>query len=221
MELYDVMRTTFAAREFTDDPLPDEVLYRILDNARFSPSGGNRQGAHVVVVRDDLAKQRIAELGEPTVRRYVAQKSAGEMPWNPVHPTTVPQAVIDSTPVPASFVEPIRTAPAVLVVSVDLTAVAAIDQDLDRVGVVSGASVYPLVWNILLAARQEGFGGTITSMAVLQEPAVRELLGLPQTHAVAAVVPIGKPVRQLTRLRRQPVEEFVTVDRFDGPPLHS
>ena len=48
MELYDVMRTTFAVREFTDDPLPDPVLYRILDNARFAPSGGNRQGTHIV-----------------------------------------------------------------------------------------------------------------------------------------------------------------------------
>ena len=52
MELYDVMRTTFAAREFADDPLPDPVLYRILDNARFAPSGGNRQGTHIVAVRD-------------------------------------------------------------------------------------------------------------------------------------------------------------------------
>ncbi len=43
MELYDVMRTTFACREFEPDPVPEEVLYRILDNARFAPSGGNRQ----------------------------------------------------------------------------------------------------------------------------------------------------------------------------------
>jgi nitroreductase len=43
MELYDVMRTTFAAREFADDPLPDATLVKILDNARFAPSGGNRQ----------------------------------------------------------------------------------------------------------------------------------------------------------------------------------
>jgi nitroreductase len=51
VDIYDVMRTTFAAREYTDDPLPDDVLERILDNARFAPSGGNRQGAHVVVIR--------------------------------------------------------------------------------------------------------------------------------------------------------------------------
>ncbi|MXP22747.1 nitroreductase [Gordonia sp. HNM0687] len=217
MELYDIMRTTFAARQFTDDPLPDEVLWRILDNARFAPSGGNRQGAHIVVVRDADTKQRLSELGEPTVRRYVAQRNAGENPWNPVAPSAVPQDVIDSTAVPGSFVEPIRRAPVVLVVSVDLGRVAAVDQYLDRVGLVSGASVYPLIWNILMGARAEGFGGNITSMAIAQEPAVRELLGLPADHAVAAVVPIGKPVKQLTKLRRQPVEDFVTIDRYDGP----
>ncbi|MEE4024197.1 nitroreductase family protein [Gordonia sp. PKS22-38] len=219
MELYDVMRTTFAAREFTDDPLPDDTLRRILDNARFAPSGGNRQAAHIVVVRDPDTKRRLAALGESTVRRYVAQRVAGENPWNPVIPTAVPDQVIEATAVPDSFVEPIRTAPAVLVVSVDMRRVAAVDQYLDRVGLVSGASVYPLVWNILLGARAEGFGGTITSMAVAQEPAVRELVHLPAEHAVAAVIPIGKPVKQLTRLRRQPVDDFVTVDSFDGAAL--
>ena len=84
--------------------------------------------------------------------------------------------------------------PVVLVVCVDLRAVAALDKDLDRVGVVAGASVYPLVWNILLAARNEGFGGTITTMAVAEEPALKELLGIPEPYAVAAVVPLGKPV---------------------------
>ena len=108
------------------------------------------------------------------------------------------------------------TAAVVVVVCVDLGVVAATDQDLDRVGVVSGASVYPLVWNMLLAARNEGFGGTITTMAVAQEPAVKELLGIPEEYAVAAVVPLGKPVKQPTKLRRQPVEEFVTWQRFDG-----
>ena len=93
------------------------------------------------------------------------------------------------------------------------------DQHLDRFGVVSGASVYPLVWNILLAARNEGYGGTLTTMAVPEEVQIRDLLGIPDTHAVAALVPLGKPTRQLSKLRRRPVEEFTTRDRFEGPPL--
>jgi nitroreductase len=219
MDLYDVMRTTFAAREFTDDPVPDDVLWRIFDNARFAPSGGNRQGAHITVVRDQDVRRRLAELGKVVARRYFAQLQAGESPWNSIHPSAVPQDVIDKTEIPDSFVTPIAKAPVVLIFSVDLTVVAAIDQDLDRVGLASGASVYPLVWNILLAARNEGYGGTLTTMAIAAEDRVRELVGIPDLHAVAAIVPLGKPVRQLTKLRRRPVEEFVTDGRFDGPPL--
>jgi nitroreductase len=216
MELYDVMRTTFAARDFTDDPLPDEVLWRIFDNARFAPSGGNRQGAHITVVRDVDVRRRLGELSAPAARRYIAQLAAGESPWNPVHPTGVPQNVIDNTEVPENFVAPFRKAPVVLVISVDLSVVAAIDQELDRIGIAAGASIYPLVWNVLLAARNEGYGGTITTMSIAQEPQVRALLDIPETHAVAAIVPLGKPTRQLTKLRRQPVERFVTCERFGG-----
>src|SRR5258708_4788322 len=91
--------------------------------------------------------------------------------------------------------------------------------NLDRIGLVSGASVYPLVWNILLGARNEGYGGNLTSMAIPQEAQVRQLLGLPDTHALAALVPLGRPTRQLTKLRRSTVEETVSHQRFDGTPL--
>lgn len=218
MELYDVMRTTAAVREFTDDPLPDETLHRILDQARFAPSGGNRQGTHVIVVRDQETRARLAELNLPAARRYLAQITAGQSPWNPLEPPTPTAEEIADTPVPGRFTEPVLTAAAVLVVCVDLGVVAAMDQDLDRVGLVGGASVYPLVWNVLLAARNEGFGGTITTMAVAQEGAVRELLGIPEQYAVAAVLPLGKPAKQVTRLSRRPVEEFVTRERFGGAP---
>lgn len=219
MELYEAMRTTHAVRDFTDDPLPDEVLARILDNARFAPSGGNRQGAHVVVVRSQETRERLVELSATGVRRYIAQQRAGEMPWNTVHPSALSDEEIAATRVPPGMVEPLRNAAVVLVFLVDLGLVASMDSELDRVGVVSGASVYPLVWNTLLAARNEGFGGVLTTMAVAEEPALLELLGAPEGYAVAAVVPIGKPVKQLTRLRRQPVEEFVTLETFSGTPL--
>ena len=113
----------------------------------------------------------------------------------------------------------LRRAPVVLVVCVDLRLVAALDKELDRNGVVAGASVYPLVWNVLLAARNEGFGGTITTMAIAEEPALKRLLGIPEPFAVAAVVPLGKPVRQLKRLRRVPVAEMTHYGHWNGGPL--
>ena len=219
MELYEVMRTAFSAREFTDQPVSDEVLGRILENARFAPSGGNRQGWHVIVVREQATKDAISELTHAPARRYAAQIAAGESPWNAIIPTKVTAEQIAATPVSPTLSEPVRRAPVVLVVCVNLEVVASLDYLLPRVGIVSGASVYPLAWNILLAARNEGMGGTLTTMPVAEEPKLRAVLGMPEHVAVCAVMPMGYPVRRLTKLRRKPVSSFVTRERWDGDPF--
>ena len=85
-----------------------------------------------------------------------------------------------------------------------------VDKGLERIGVVTGASVYPFVWNILMAARNEGLGGVITTAIVPEEESVREILDLPKNHAIAAMIPIGKPVKQLSQLTRRNVEDFTT-----------
>ncbi|MDT5258569.1 MAG: hypothetical protein QOD10_3649 [Mycobacterium sp.] len=219
MELYDVMRSTPAVREFTDDPLPDDVLTRILDNARFAPSGGNRQGVRVVVVRDKDTRAALADLTLPVARRYAAQLANGESPWNPLQPPGVDAATIAATEALPQMSAPLRDAPVLLVICLDLGVVAATDQDLDRIAVIPGASVYPFVWNVLLAARNEGYGGVLNTAVVAEEPRAKGLLGVPDSYAIAAVVPLGKPVRQVTKLRRRPVSEFVTRERFDGAPF--
>jgi nitroreductase len=219
VDLYEVMRTTAAVRDYTGDPLPDDVLERILDNARFAPSGGNRQGTRIVVIRDRGTREALVELSIAGARRYIAQLQNGESPWNPLHKPGPTAAQIAATDVPPQFTAPFRDAAVVLAVFVNLEVVAAMDQDLDRIGVISGASVYPLVWNVLLAARNEGYGGTISTMAVAEEPRVRELLGVPESFALAAVLPLGKPRKQLTKLRRASVAELATRERFDGAPF--
>lgn len=219
MELDDVMRTTFSAREYTGEPVPDEVIHDVLDVARFAPSGGNRQGNRVIVVRDQETRDRIAKIAERPARIYAAQSAAGESPWNTIVPSRVTARTIEETPPLGILVETYRAASVVLVFAVDLRVVASMDKDLSRVGVVSGASIYPFVWNTLLAARQAGFGGTITTVPVADEPAVKELLNIPPEYAVSALVPLGKPVRQLTKLRRKPVAEIATRGAFDGEPF--
>lgn len=216
MELYEAMRTTFACRDYTDDHVPDAVLYEMIENARFSPSGGNRQGNRVIIVRDMTTRERLAELTVPVAKRYRAQIDAGENPWSAHTPSKVTPEQIEATAAPAMLTEPLIRSSAVLVVCVDLKVVAATDQYLDRVGVIGGASIYPFVWSMLLAARQNGFGGTITTLPVAHEPEIKGLLNIPADHAVCAVVPIGRPVKQLTKLKRRPVEEIATRERFDG-----
>lgn len=219
MELYDVMRTTFAAREFTDEPVPDAALRKILENARFAPSGGNRQGWKVIVVRDENTRRQLVPLIEPTLQRYLAQVAAGEAPWNTIDETSVDDATVAATPVSHAFIERLTQAPVLLLVFVDLSVVASFDRHLDRVGVISGASIYPFVWNILLAARNEGYGGTLTTFVGGQEPELFDLLGVPSEMAFAAMIPLGRPVKQLTKLKRHAVDDFALLERWEGEKL--
>ena len=219
MELNAVMRTTFAARDYTGEDLPDNLIYDLIENARFAPSGGNRQGNRVIVVRSQETRNALSKLAEPAAKRYVAQIKAGESPWNAVTRTSVTSEEIEATPAAPPLINSFKEASVVLVFVVDLRVVASMDQDLDRIGVISGASIYPFVWNVLLGARQSGFGGTITTLAAAREGDVQTLLNIPKEFAVAAVVPLGKPVKQLSKLKRNSVEEIASMEFFDGKPL--
>jgi nitroreductase len=213
------MRTTFAAREYSDDPIPDELLYELIDHARFAPSGGNRQAGRIIVVRDTSVQHRLADMTLPVAQRYTAQVLAGETPFSVTTPTALTDEQIAATDPLPQLTMHIREAPVLLVVCADLSALAALDKDLDRIGMAVGASIYPLVWNILLAARARGYGGTFTTLSLAVEPQVKALLDIPGEWAVATLVPMGKPVRQLTKLKRRAVEEFVVRERFDGEPF--
>jgi len=218
-DLAHVMRTTFACRSFTDEQLPDHELATILELARFAPSGGNRQGWHVVVLRDQPTKERVVELSIPAIELYVAQRNAGENPWNTIDPSAVDPASVD---VPASAIawyRDLAQAPVLLLVGVDLKVVASADSKLDRIGVISGASIYPFAHNILLAATDRGWGGALTTFVGAAEPEIQALLGMPEHVAVAAMIPLGRPRKALTKLTRKRVDAFTHVGSWAGPPL--
>lgn len=217
MELSEVMRTTFSCREWTDQPVSDETLHAILDMARFAPNGGNRQGWRVIVVKDLAIRQAFIPLVKPATNVYVAQVAAGEAPWNTIVASSIDIETERDTDKPFPGLAEMVGAPAVLVITVDLSVVASFDSGLDRVGVISGASIYPFAWNILLAARSFGVAGVLTTYLASCEKECQQLLGVPEHHAIAAMIPLGYPVKQLTKLRRKAVEEFTTIDRADGP----
>ena len=219
MELYEVMRTTFAAREFTDQPVSDGTIAKILEEARFAPSGGNRQGWKVLVVREDSSRAVLRELIAPQMQRYVAQVKAGEAPLSTINTSRVSDEEVAATQVPERMLDNLTGAPVLLLVFVDLSVVASFDRHLDRVGVISGASIYPFVWNILLAARHEGLGGTLTTFAAGAETDVKAHFGVPDEMALAAMIPMGQPVKQLTKLTRKPVADFVRKEHWHGETL--
>lgn len=218
------MRTTPATRVFTDDPVPDEVLHRMLDHARFAPNGGNRQGWTVIVLKDPDTRRRVRELYQLGWREYTAHVREGLVPFAATDRGRWPGPAVDldaarATPAPQEFADHLEHVPALLLVVAEFAALATVDNGLDRQSIVGGGSVYPFCHNLLLAARNEGLGGVLTTAVARQEPALRELLGIPEGHGVAALLALGRPVTVLTRLRRAAVEEFTVVDRFDGPPF--
>lgn len=216
MDLREVMRTTPSVRAFTNEPVSDETLHGILDVARFAPNGGNRQGWRVIVLRDPQTRRRIRDLYVLGWREYMAYNRLGHVPFNPTAPH-IDLAEARNTPAPLPFADHLDEVPVLLVLTAELSALACTDAGLGRQSIVGGASIYPFAHNVLLAARDVGLGGVITTVLARQEPAAKELLRIPDGHVVAALIALGNPVKQLTKLRRDPVETFTTVDRFDGP----
>src|SRR5438034_11268345 len=122
MDLDEAMRTTFSAREFTADPLPDAALADILDRARFAPSGGNRQGWKVIVVRDNATREALARLTEPAATRYIAQRKNGENQWNTIDPPREAATSTERNEPLMRLIAPGLAPPVRLLICVDLMA---------------------------------------------------------------------------------------------------
>lgn len=214
MDLIEGLRTNPAIRDFTDEPVEDSAIAELLDVARFAPSGGNRQPWHVAVVQDRQLRQQLADLCWPVWQEYMEIGATGATPFAVAGPQPEPASL---DPVPNPVLSGLVDAPVVLVLAADLRSIAMMDGNLDRPTITGGASVYPFAHTLLLAARDRGLGGVLTTFLARAEPAARPLLGLPDDWAIAAMLAIGHPVRRPTKLTRKPVSEFATVDRFDGP----
>ena len=215
MELREAIRTTGSVREFRGESVSDALVAGILDDARFAPSGGNRQPWRVALVKDVAIRRQLATLMQPVWNEYVAASRAGVVPFNAV--AYSPPA--DAPPAYNVLLDRIERIPVVLAVAADLRRIVATDAELDRAAVVPGASVYPFCWNLLLAARERGVGGVLTTFLSRAEPEAAPLLRLPAHHALAATIFLGYPIHQPTRLTRAPVEQFASIDTFEGVPL--
>ena len=193
---------------------------------RFAGSGGNRQGWHVTVIESPDARAEITRLSRLGFLEYAAQVAKGLVPFSPDddgkwHGPPVDLAAARAQSIDNPFLDVLERAPVLLLVSVDLRTLAITDIDADHVSIIGGVSIYPFVQNILLAARDEGLGGVLTTFVCRAEAEVRSSFALPPAHTIAALVVLGHPKKHPTKLKRKPVEQFATVDRFDGAPLRA
>jgi len=224
MELREAMRTTPATRTFRDEEVTDETLWQVLDAARFAPSGGNRQPWRVIVVKDPQARGAVRDHYVLGWREYLAHVAQSRVPFAPDEHGSWDGPAVDldaarAVERPDEFADNLDVAPVVMLVCADLPALAVTDNGLGRQSIVGGGSVYPFGHNILLAARDLGLGGVMTTVICREEAALKELFAIPERFAVAGLVVLGYPARSVTRLRRRQVEEFTWLDRFDGEPF--
>ena len=207
MELTESMRTNGTCRFYKTDEVSDDVLARTLEAARWGPSGGNRQPLRFIVVRDQEQKRALKDLYMPIWNKYLEgiNTGANRVGGRP--------KIIDDADYFANHLDEI---PILLVVCARLADVHPTDNELDRLSIVGGASVYPAVQNVLLAAREAGLGTALTTLLCVVEPQVKELLRIPEDVSTAAMVTMGWPVNSFPKkLTRRPLSEFAFTDHYD------
>ncbi len=216
MELYDAMRCAPTTRRFTSEPVAPEVLRRVLENARFAPSGGNRQAWRVLAVRDAETRLALRELYLPHWRAYMQQTGGAAILADPGDFDARRVRMLRRAD---EFAERLHEVPLHLVVLASLGDLAIVDAGLERPSIVGGASIYPFVQNVLLGFRSEGLGCALTTILAPAESQVRELLAIPEGLAIAAYVVVGHRADPWPeRLARHRVEEFAFAERY-GEPL--
>jgi nitroreductase len=216
MDLYEAMRCAPTSRRFKPDPVPAEVLHRVLDSARFAPSGGNRQGWRVIAVTDPERRAALRDLYLPHWRAYLEQTGAARML---AEPDGIDAPRVRMIRRADDYANGLNRVPLHLLVGVRLEDLAVTDAQLPRQSIVGGASVYPFVQNVLLGLRAEGLGAALTTLLVPAEAEVRRLLEIPQEIALAAHIGVGYRADPWpSRLARREVEEFAFSERY-GEPL--
>jgi nitroreductase len=216
VDLLDAMRCAPTTRRFTEDPVAPEAIASALDAARFAPSGGNRQGWRVVVVRDPATRAALAELYQPQWRAYMDLTGGSAVLADPAaHQDLRARMIVRADEYAANL----ASVPVHMVVGVRLGDLAVTDAKLERPSIVGGASIYPFVQNLLLALRDQGLGAAMTTLLVPAETEVKRLLAIPDDIAIGAHIGVGHRADEWPkRLARRPVEEFAFAERF-GEPL--
>ncbi len=169
-ELERIMLRQRAIRLFTDEPVDDALIERLIHAATFAPSGGNTQPWSFIVVRDRETKGALGKVFDELGKQLYGDNAPERTPWEDV--------------------------PALIVCCCEAGHDGA------------GASIFPLVQNLLLAIQGSGLGSVLTTRWKRREDEYRPLLGLPEKIEAHAILPVGWPARKYGRGKRKPVAEI-------------
>lgn len=212
INVYEAMSTLRAVRRLRPDPIPDEVLHRVLQAAVWAPTGGNKQPWRIIAVRDPQKRQALQQLYQPAWKKFSVAYSKG-IESLPDNEREKQQRTLKASD---TLADNFHLSPVILMFFFNPSLMAITDSDLGRPSIVGGGSVYPAVQNTLLACRAEGLGCTITTLLCLREKEVKQLLDIPEDWYTCAAVPIGYPVgRGHGPITRQSVENMAYLDTWE------
>ena len=210
-DIYEMMSTLRAVRRLRPDPIPDDVMDRVLQAATWAPTGGNMQPWRVIVVTSSERKQALADIYKPAWYRYAKgyDKRIEQLPEDEAEKARRNRIAGDY------LADHLHEAPTILMFVADPQMMAITDAKLDRVSMVGGGSVYTAVQNAMLAARTEGLGCVLTTLHCLAEEEVKEALQIPEGWATLAMVPLGYPIGAgHGTITRQPIQALAFDDAF-------
>ncbi len=209
--VYEAMSTLRAVRRLKTDPIPTDVLNRVLQAAAWAPTGGNAQPWRIVLVTDPAPKKQLGELYAGSWKNFAKGYEARLTGLPEADRAREARTLAAANHLGDHFGE----APAIAIFCFNPKFMAITDAKLDRVSVVGGGSVYTAVQNLMLACRAEGLGCVLTTLLCEHEEKVREILAIPQPWGTAAAVPMGYPIAKgHGPIRRQSPERLVYANRW-------
>ncbi len=211
LSVFEAMHTCRAIRYLKADPVPDELIRKILDAAIRAPSGSNRQSWHFLVIKDAATRKMLQEHYKRAFDAYLAM-TGGNAPRPGVSVATMDRVVKSAT----HLADHLHEAP-VLIMPLLMNEQGVIRgdgplQSMARKSIYS--SIYPAVQNILLAARALGLGACLTTLHLMYEEEIAKLLGFPENVESMCLIPIGWPAAKLGPVTRVPIEEVSSLDRY-------
>lgn len=212
MELTDAMSTLRAVRRLRPDPIPDDVLGRVLQAATWAPSGGNAQAWRIIVVTEPAKKKALGELYLDEWKRYVEGFWSARLSAMSDEQRAGTDKMLRAG---THLAEHMHEAPVLLVFCFDPSKMAFTDSELERPSVAGGASLYPAVQNLMLACVEEGLGCTLTTLHCYREREVKVLLDIPAEWGTSALVPLGYPkYKGHGSISRNPVDKVAYRETF-------
>jgi nitroreductase len=200
MDVFEAIYTSRALRRFKPDPVPEDVVFQLLDAGIRAPTGHNSQDWRFVVVTDAESKHKMQEWSERA--------------WKMAFPTYQDAASIEALPRTQRLsIQSVRD----LAFSLGSVPLVVVVCGLRGKHSSPGGSHFPAIQNMLLAARALGLGGSIFNLPLVGGNDVYELLGIPESNEIYACVPIGYPADRPGPVSRKPVKKVTYLERFGEP----